>query len=145
MKPIYYSTLLLFLLWGCSSSQSGVTNLNRNDQISTNGGVTSINDPQPNQSLETILRRLPGLTVTGSGDALKIRVRGVSNSFKMDNTPLFVLNGINLGTDYSSISRAVIAADIKEIKVLKGPTQTTLYGANGANGVIVIKTKSAGN
>lgn len=83
--------------------------------------------------------RLPGvnvLTTDGSPDAeVVIRVRG-GGSITQDNSPLFVVDGFIV----SSI-RDIPPSDIESINVLKDASSTAIYGAQAANGVVVITTK----
>jgi TonB-linked SusC/RagA family outer membrane protein len=90
--------------------------------------------------LEAIAGRLAGVQISpteGSPDAeMKIRVRG-GGSITGDNTPLFIVDGFPV----SSISD-IAASDIESIDVLKDASSTAIYGARGANGVIIVNTKS---
>jgi TonB-linked SusC/RagA family outer membrane protein len=89
---------------------------------------------------EAIKGRLPGvniITTDGSPDAeVVIRVRG-GGSVTQDNSPLYVVDGFIV----SSI-RDVPPTDIASINVLKDAAATAIYGAQAANGVILITTKS---
>ena len=71
------------------------------------------------------------------GTSATIRVRGVS-SINGSNTPLYVVDGVPFDGDLSSIP----ASDIADITVLKDAASTALYGARGANGIIMVTTKS---
>ena len=71
-----------------------------------------------------------GVEVTGD----KIRVRGVTT---MNNTdPLFVIDGF-IGGDMGTVH----PSDVASIEVLKDASATAIYGARGANGVIIVNTK----
>ena len=70
------------------------------------------------------------------GTSASIRVRGVS-SINGSNTPLYVVDGVPFDGDLSSIP----ANDIADITVLKDAASTSLYGARGANGIIMVTTK----
>jgi TonB-linked SusC/RagA family outer membrane protein len=70
----------------------------------------------------------------GSGSTLRIRGVGSMNS---SNAPLYVVDGVPYGSDISAISNN----DIESITVLKDAASAALYGARGANGVILITTK----
>lgn len=90
--------------------------------------------------VEAIAGRLAGVQISsteGSPDAeMRIRVRG-GGSITGDNTPLFIVDGFPV----SSISD-ISPADIESIDVLKDASSTAIYGARGANGVIIVNTKS---
>ena len=70
------------------------------------------------------------------GTSANIRVRGVS-SINGSNTPLYVVDGVPFDGDLSSIP----SSDIADITVLKDAASTSLYGARGANGIIMVTTK----
>lgn len=88
---------------------------------------------------EAIVGKLPGVQVTtvdGSPDAeIKILVRG-GGSITQDNSPLIILDGFEV----SSLND-VPPTDIESIEVLKDAASTAIYGARGANGVILVTTK----
>ncbi len=85
--------------------------------------------------------RMAGVQVTttegGPGAEIKIRIRG-GGSITQDNSPLYIVDGFAM-TDISAIS----PNEIKSIDVLKDASSTAIYGARGANGVVIITTKSA--
>lgn len=84
--------------------------------------------------------KLPGVNVTaqdGRPDAtISIRVRG-GGSISQTNDPLYIVDGFPVG----SITD-IPAAQIESIDVLKDASATAIYGSRGANGVIIITTKS---
>ena len=110
------------------------------------GAISSINAQETmkkmpvNQVSDLLQGRVAGMSVmTSSGAAgaeQTIRVRGV-NSIKADGGPLVVIDGFPGGT-----LGAVNPADIKSIEILKDASSTAIYGSRGANGVILITTKS---
>ena len=110
------------------------------------GAVASVSGQQlaklPVANVATAMAgRLPGVQITtadGSPDAeILIRVRG-GGSVTGDNSPLYIVDGFPV----SSISD-VSPADIESIDVLKDASSTAIYGSQGANGVVIITTKSA--
>ena len=77
------------------------------------------------------------MTTEGSPDAeMRIRVRG-GGSITQSNEPLFIVDGFPV----ESISD-IPANDIEDITVLKDASSTAIYGSRGANGVILVTTKS---
>lgn len=70
------------------------------------------------------------------GGGISVRVRGAS-SISSENEPLYVIDGIQCD-NASNIS----PQDIESIEVLKDAASTSIYGARGANGVVIITTKS---
>ncbi|MCY3997729.1 MAG: TonB-dependent receptor [Flavobacteriaceae bacterium] len=71
------------------------------------------------------------------GAPVSVQIRG-GNSITGDNSPLYVLDGfpISGGIDFLNPS------DVQSIDILKDASATAIYGARGANGVIIITTKS---
>jgi TonB-linked SusC/RagA family outer membrane protein len=84
--------------------------------------------------------RVAGVDVaqTGSrpGSTPTIRIRG-RRSFRASNDPLYVVDGIPLSAGYEDIN----PNDVASTEILKDATATAIYGARGANGVIIITTK----
>ncbi|RHR60491.1 TonB-dependent receptor [Parabacteroides sp. AF17-28] len=70
------------------------------------------------------------------GQSAKVNIRGVG-SINAKSDPLYVVDGIPYDGDISSIN----SQDIESMTVLKDAASTALYGARGANGVIMITTK----
>ena len=89
---------------------------------------------------EALTGKMAGVNVTtteGSPDAdVKIRVRG-GGSLSQDNSPLYIVDGFPV----ASISD-IAPSEIESIDVLKDASSTAIYGARGANGVIIVTTKS---
>ena len=89
---------------------------------------------------EALTGKMAGVQVTtseGSPDAeIKIRVRG-GGSITQSNDPLYIVDGFPV----ESISD-IPATDIEDITVLKDASSTAIYGSRGANGVILVTTKS---
>ncbi len=95
--------------------------------------ITSVN---PEQSLQG---KVPGVQVTSTsgapGASPAVRIRGVG-TFN-NSSPIFVVDGVIL----DNIS-FLNTADISSMEVLKDASATAIYGSRGANGVIIITTKS---
>jgi len=129
--------------------------------------VTQLNSQDIEQKPESDIGRIlsgkaAGVRVTStsgvSGSGTNITIRGYS-SIKGNNQPLFVVDGVrfsgstNSGTDNEqgflegnqSTSSRFLDIDpnnIESLSVLKGLSATTIYGAEGRNGVIIITTKN---
>ena len=71
------------------------------------------------------------------GSSPAIRIRGIS-SINSGNAPLIILDGVPFDGDMNSLN----PADIESETVLKDAASAALYGARGANGVIIITTKN---
>jgi len=106
------------------------------------GDGKSIKDPV-NMTLVDHIQSAPGVIVNGDGANATIRVRGLANSMTGPSAPLFMIDGIDMGQDFSIVYYTVSANSIKNVRVLKEPSETAIYGVRGANGVVVIKTKEA--
>ena len=105
--------------------------------VSQDGNV----EDKASQSLADVLRKNSSLQITGSGDAVRITVRG-AGSLQLNTQPLFVVDGVPMGNSYARANSAVNPNQIANIRVLKSQSETTIYGEDGNHGVILIKTKS---
>lgn len=97
-------------------------------------------ESRPNTQLSSLLQgRAAGVrVVTGSGKpsaGLSIRVRG-TNSITAGSEPLYVIDGVP-----TSDTRSLNPADVESMTVLKDASSAAIYGAQGANGVVLITTK----
>ena len=70
------------------------------------------------------------------GKDAEVRIRGIG-SISASNKPLYVVDGVPYDGEISAIS----TSDIESMTVLKDAASTALYGARGANGIIMITTK----
>jgi len=93
----------------------------------------------PVQAARAIQGQVAGATVTKSsnkpGAPYNISIRG-ENTINNSTQPLVVIDGL-MGGDINSIN----PNDIQSMDVLKDASSTAIYGARGANGVIIITTK----
>ncbi|MEM6297063.1 MAG: SusC/RagA family TonB-linked outer membrane protein [Bacteroidota bacterium] len=102
--------------------------------------------------------QIQGTTGAALGGSSRITIRG-ANSFGSENQPLFVVDGMPINNDnyatadqsdgfgggaydYGNAAADINPNDIASMQVLKGAAATALYGTRGANGVILITTKS---
>ena len=113
---------------------------------SVTGSVVSIkgedlNEVQSANFQQALQGRAAGVNIqttsTRPGSAPQIRIRGV-RSLSADNNPLIVLNGIPFAGGLNDIN----PNDISSLEILKDASATAIYGSRGANGVILITTKS---
>lgn len=90
---------------------------------------------------EALAGKLAGVSVAATegapGAEIKILVRG-GTSITQDNSPLYIVDGIPLDNALQIISPNEIAA----VDVLKDLASTSIYGSRGANGVVLITTKT---
>ena len=95
-------------------------------------------------------------TAAGTGGSSTVTIRGIS-SISGSNQPLYVIDGVPIinqpkdgsgdagmwgDNDYGDGIGDINPEDVESISVLKGPNASALYGSRGANGVIIITTKS---
>ena len=90
---------------------------------------------------QALTGKIAGVVVTTSDGALgseaNITIRG-NNSLTQSSAPLYVIDGF---PTESSMATSLSSSDIESIDILKDASATAIYGARGANGVIVITTK----
>lgn len=96
---------------------------------------------------EALAGRVAGVQVVSSegkpGSSIDITIRG-GNSVTGSNSPLYVIDGFLVespGDDESNPINAIDPSDIETMTVLKDASATAIYGARGANGVVIINTK----
>jgi len=130
------------------------------------GSVTSVKiedeDAARSTSIDQLLQgRAAGVHVTSSGGGpdggVSISIRGTS-SFNSDSQPLYVIDGVIVNSsgagdalltganDYTEETNGLMGlnpSDIASIEILKDASATAIYGALGANGVILVTTKEA--
>jgi TonB-linked SusC/RagA family outer membrane protein len=111
----------------------------------TTGAISSVSAKQiqemPITSLGQAMQgRVAGVDVSQSGSrpgsVPKILIRG-RRSFNAGNDPLYVVDGIPLSAGYEDLN----PSDVQSMEVLKDATATAIYGARGANGVVLVTTK----
>lgn len=111
------------------------------------GSVASVKADEllkaPVSGLDQALQgRAAGVTVTSGsgqpGEGATIRIRGIGSAMG-GNDPLYVVDGVITG-DIKWLS----PTDIKSMEILKDASAAAIYGSRGANGVILITTKSGG-
>lgn len=121
----------------------GYSSVRRRDLTGSVSSVTSkqLKDIPLSSAAEAIQGKLAGVQVVTSegapGADIIVRVRGGS-SITQDNSPLYIVDGVQVENALSVIS----PQDIATIDVLKDASTTAIYGARGANGVVIITTKS---
>ena len=121
----------------------GYATVKRRDLL---GSVSSIGSEKlTEQPVTSVSQALSGkmagvsvVTTEGDPDAdIKIRVRGGS-SITQDNSPLYIVDGFPV----ESIND-ISSSEIASIDILKDAFSTAIYGSRGANGVVIVTTKSA--
>ena len=121
----------------------GYATVKRRDLL---GSVSSVGaDKLAEQPVTSVSQALSGkmagvsvVTTEGDPDAdIKIRVRG-GGSITQDSSPLYIVDGFPV----ESIND-ISSSEIASIDVLKDAFSTAIYGSRGANGVVIVTTKSA--
>ena len=103
------------------------------DQIQQAGG-------DPIEKL--LMNRSPGVWVGRSAEGgIAVRIRG-GTSLMGNNEPLYIVDGSPFLPGPNGALTGINPYDIESIKVLKDPADLTMYGVRGANGVIIVKTKT---
>ena len=122
-----------------------ITGYGTQEKKDVTGSIATVDEKdfenQPVTRFDQILQgRTPGVNVTNSsgapGGTVAIRIRG-ANSINGNNDPLYVIDGF-VGADFRDIN----PSDIESIQVLKDASATAIYGSRGANGVVLITTKT---
>ncbi len=102
----------------------------KSDDITLNPG---------NNPMQALQGKVAGLDITKesgqAGSSVKMQLRG-TRSFTADGDPTFIIDG--MPGDYATLN----PNDIESIEVLKDASSTAIYGSAGANGVVIITTKS---
>jgi len=125
----------------------------------------NINKAKEPNLVNSLQGRVAGVQIQGSpstmGGASRITIRG-SNSFLGNNQPLFIVDGVPISNaeystssqqrgfgggsyDYGNAASDIDPSNVESMSVLKGAAATAVYGSRGANGVILITTKSGRN
>lgn len=102
-------------------------------------------DAQPVRftTLVEMLGRIPGVRVMElAGGGLRVWIIGTS-SFISGQDPLILVDGVVIHSAGDGLS-GINPNSIESITVLKHAGETAIYGSRGANGVILIKTKTGG-
>lgn len=91
---------------------------------------------------QTLGGRIAGVNVTSNegmpGSSMNIVIRG-NNSLTQENSPLYVIDGFPL--EDPEMASTINPSDIESLDILKDASATAIYGARGANGVVIITTK----
>lgn len=102
--------------------------------------ASEIESVQVSNPVEALKGKVAGVQMTSAsgapGSSPTIRIRGIS-SINAGNSPLIIVDGAPYSGDLNNIS----SQDIESMTVLKDAASNALYGARGANGVILVTTK----
>jgi TonB-linked SusC/RagA family outer membrane protein len=121
---------------------TGYGSVKKRDMTGAIGQIKTevIQRANPIQAAASLQGQVAGVLVTKTksrpGDDFDINIRGLNNFDGEKTRPLVVVDGI-LGANINDIN----PQDIQTIDVLKDASSTAVYGARGANGVIIVTTK----
>ncbi len=120
----------------------GYGNIRRGDVTGSIASVSSelISKVASTSIADALAGKMAGVQITTTDGALdadiSVRVRG-GGSITQDNSPLFLVDGFPVD-DLNGIP----PTDVESIDVLKEASMTAIYGARGANGVVIVTTKN---
>lgn len=117
----------------------------RNREPATRGMITSADLQNTSEPIEVVLqRKVPGVIVSRAPDGgIALQIRGSSSFINEATPPLFILNGAPFTPGTGGALTGINPYDIESIRVLT-TAQSAIYGIEGANGVIEVKTKMPG-
>ncbi|MDZ7716558.1 MAG: TonB-dependent receptor plug domain-containing protein [Balneolaceae bacterium] len=120
------ATLLLVSFLGCASANNTNNKSSNEDKANSTIRVTN---------LHNYIKSIPRLTFTG-GEVINTAV----NTFTGNKYPLYVLDGVQIGTSYAELVSLLDRNQYVTVEFLKISKATVQYGEAGKNGVIVITT-----
>ncbi len=121
----------------------GYGTIKRRDLTGPVASITAkeLKDIPLSSAAEALQGKLAGVQFSVSegapGAEVIVRIRG-GNSITQDNSPIYIVDGVQVENALSVIA----PQDIATVDVLKDASTTSIYGARGANGVIIITTKT---
>jgi TonB-dependent SusC/RagA subfamily outer membrane receptor len=92
-----------------------------------------------NNVFELIQGRVAGVQVSVSGQDVRVTIRGVGTLGGASSEPLYLLNNIPV---QAAVLLSINPRDVESIDVFKDPASTTIFGSQGANGVIAVYSKT---
>ena len=119
------------------TGSAGVLNSSDIAKVQVTNPVDALTGKVSGVQLNTASGQPGGGLLQNGKESTKIRIRGIS-SINAGNAPLIILDGAPYDGDLNNIN----SEDIASMTVLKDAASAALYGARGANGVIIITTKS---
>ena len=103
--------------------------------------ISRVQSSDVTRALDGVVAGVQMTTSTGTlGSSPSIRIRGIGTiSSSVEKEPLYIVDGVPYSGDLNNLN----PADIESMTVLKDAASNALYGARGANGVIMITTRKA--
>jgi len=122
----FFFVFSLFFVFSCGSVKDGTE---KNDKT-----------PKVYLNLADYLRTKGGVIVSGTGDNVIVQIRGI-NSIQGDTRPFFYIDGVAIGRSYADANSALNPNNIKSVRILSSLSELAIYGENGNNGIIKIRSK----
>lgn len=126
MKKLRLMIIMPLLVMSCYTTQNDIQQ-------------ASVEAEPAFRELADILRKEPGVDVKGQSPNYDVTVRS-KGTILSSHQPLYVVDGMALGTSYEAVARAINIVDVQKVTVLKG-SEATAYGSRGGNGVIEIRLR----
>ncbi|HTN35824.1 MAG TPA: TonB-dependent receptor plug domain-containing protein, partial [Arachidicoccus sp.] len=129
-----------------------VVSYGKQSKLTVTGAVSSVNMEDMKTSVPSLTNALAGkvagvISVQSSGepgyDNSQFTIRGIG-SFTGNTSPLIIVDGVqrdDVNSTYGGAFNNIDPEDISSISLLKDASSTAMYGAKGANGVLIITTK----
>lgn len=128
LTGLWFTILIILVGVGCSTTKNSTASTEK------------MNKSEPvYRELIDIISKQPGVQVKKVGGDYDITIRS-QGTFLTSHQPLYVVDGLAVGTRYSDVANMVQVTDVDRVKVLKG-SEATQYGSRGGNGVIEIYLK----
>lgn len=125
---LFLTTAFSLFLLACSSS-SGTANRQK-----------ATKDYSQYSTLVEVLQSVQGLRVMGSGNNAKVFMSGYNTTNATNREPLFVVDGIPVGSSLANLNGILTPIMVKSIKTVRGMQATSRYGDEGLYGVVQITT-----
>ena len=148
LKPVKNQILKVVLIENAKSLEEvvviGYGDVKKKDNtgVVANVDVSEIQKAPVMSFDQALAGRVAGVNVSSSegtpGGTMNIVIRG-ANSITQDNSPLYVIDGFPV--EDPAIAATLNTNDIENLTILKDASATAIYGARGANGVVIITTK----
>lgn len=128
MRQIIFG-LMGFILLSCAASNTGTT------KKSTGRDYSNY------RTLAEALRA-HGAIVKESGNSASVVLRG-KGSILLNTEPLYVLDGVPMGNDYTTVNNSINMMNVQSIRIIRSASQATMrYGEAANHGAIEIRTKA---
>ncbi|MGW8121538.1 TonB-dependent receptor plug domain-containing protein [Roseivirga echinicomitans] len=125
---LLFTMVCSILLFACSST-SGTASRQKN-----------LKDYSQYNTLAEVLQSVQGLNVTGNGSNAKVYMSGYNTTNATNREPLFVVDGIPIGSSLLNLNGLLTPVMVKSVKTVRGMQATSRYGDEGLYGVVEITT-----